>query len=393
MLVGALSGAADATSGGMTGMAFRVHADAGSLGWLVLGVLAMASAMFASVGPGRSAGDRTDRSLAWLAVMTVFVVIAANAGSSAFAAAAADTALLVEVAAIAVWLGIVQARTRIAWTVPRLGVVAALAVLLTGSVLGTVAAWLTFNGDAASAAGPASAHSVVLAVPFVMLAATAAAECAAGQQAVAAEQVTTSGLVQVGALTLAAAALIAGVLTSSLALTEANIPLEIGGIGIFLVRVGPRLLTAGRARGSGIWLVTSAVAMAVDVGLFAHVVYEVGAQRYASLGLVPAWLVFTVDHLTFAGIGGAALYGASAALTGQRDRWPAADIVAVAGLVLGIAGYAVGLGIRSPVEEAASGGAFGLSVLLAVVVTGLRVAVAREPARSPADDGTPMRVP
>ena len=94
----------------------------------------------------------------------------------------------------------------------------------------------------------------------MLLAATAVVEWAAARPSGGYEPVTTAGLAQVGALVVAAAVIIAGVLGSDLALVEANIPLELGGIAIFLIRVGPLLLTAGWARGGRIWLVTSTVA-------------------------------------------------------------------------------------------------------------------------------------
>jgi hypothetical protein len=163
------------------------------------------------------------------------------------------------------------------------------------------------------------------------------------------------------------------VLASNLALTEANIPLLLGGIAIFMVRAGPPLLAAGWLRTSRIWLVTSAFALAVDAGLFAHVVFEVGARRYASAGLVPSWLVFSVDHLTFAGVGTTALLGAIATLCRQEGRWPAVDALAACGLVLGLAGTALGLGIGSVLVQKVAGILLGLSVLAAVTTAALRV--------------------
>jgi hypothetical protein len=319
VLVVAAVGGAETGLGGMHGAALRVHADAGSLGWMTLGTLAVAL--------GMSTSD------------------------------ASTTA-------------------RANWTVPRLGMAAALALLAIIYVMGAISMLAAAFGHAAAVASLAAARSAAAAVPFVVLAATATVEWATASTGEAGETagLSTAGTVQVGALALAAVALIAGVLTSDLPVTEANIPLELAGIAIFLVRVGPRLLTAGWARGSRIWLVTSAVALAADAGLIAHVVFEVGAQRYAYAALVPAWLVFTVDHVTLVGVGTAALLGGIAALTGQQDRWAMADSVAAVGLVLGLAGTAAGLGVGSAVAEALAGTVFGLSLLLAAAVAALRVA-------------------
>jgi hypothetical protein len=384
LLLSAALGGAGAAAGGPTGSALRVHASAGSTGWLALTVLALTLAMVRDVDgrlPGINPAGRwltwLNRLtwlpwLTWLAVAAIAASVAAAPAGSAVASAVTGTVFLPVVVAFAGWAGTSSLRVRVAWTVPRLGMAATVAVLVTGSVLGTIAAWMTASGDAIAAASLAAAQAAGLAVPFVVLAATAIVEWSSAPAATA--PATTAGLVQVGALALAAAATIVGVLTSDLAVTEANVPLVLGGIAIFLFRVGPALLAAGWARSTRIWLVTSAFALAVDAGLFAHVVFEVGAQRYASGGLVPRWLVFSVDHMTFAGVGTTALFGAVAAVAGQQNRWPAADVSAAAGLLLGIAGVALGLGVGSAVIEAASGAVFGLSVLAAAALASLRAA-------------------
>jgi hypothetical protein len=182
-------------------------------------------------------------------------------------------------------------------------------------------------------------------------------------------------LVQAGALALAAVAVTAGMLGRDLALVEANVPLQLAGITIFLVRVGPGLLATGRARSRRIWLVTATVALAVDIGLFAHVVFEIGARRYVYASSVPRWLLFSVDHVTFVAVGTSAVFGAIAVLAaGQADVWPPADAAAATGLVVGLAGSTAGIGVGSAALEAAFASVLGLSVLAATVVAGTRVA-------------------
>jgi len=365
-------GGVEAGSGGPAGRALSVHANAGSVGWMTLWILAVALGMITGDGSGASDHARAGCWLAWAAVAAAAANACADVAGSASASAATATAVLAAAATYVAWLARVSQRTRTAWTVPRLGAAAALAVLMTGFLLATAGAWAAVGRHAGAAASLNAAQSAAIAVPLVMLAATAAVEWASVPEA-AAGPMTTAGLVQVGAFVLAAAATIAGVLSSNLALTEANTSLVLAGIAIFAVRVGPRLLSAGGARGSRVWLTTSALALAVDAGLFLHVVFEVGAQRYASAGLVPLWLVFAVDHVTFAGVGTAALFGAIATLAGHEDRWLMADVVAAAGLVLGLAGVTLGLGSGSTAVEASSAAVVGLSILIAVAVAAGRL--------------------
>jgi len=249
---------------------------------------------------------------------------------------------------------------------------AALIVLVAGSIVGAMAAGAAASGNVVGAASLASSHSAALVVPFVILATTSVLEWSALPPS-SPLPLTTAGLVQVGALALAAAAVIAGVAGHNLALVEANIPLEFGGIAVFLVRAGPLLLAAGWARSSRIWLVTSTVALAADVGLFAHVVFEIGIRRYVSIDTVPQWLLFTVDHVTFVAVGTTALFGAIAAMAGQEDRFPGTDAVTAAALVLGLLAIAAGIGTGSPGIEAVSGTVLGVSVLAATAVAAARI--------------------
>jgi hypothetical protein len=319
------------------------HVQVGVYGWLALAALGVAVGMSGNALPG-------ERWLTWVAVLTATAYLAGLAWAGAALAA---------VAVVLAWLAVASPRQPTAWTVPRLGMAAALAALAAGLVAGSAV-----TGDAAGA----------LVIPFVILASTAASEWAVAGNPATASPVTTAGIVQVGVLALAPLAAVAGMLASNLALTEANVPLQLGGIGVFLVRVGPLLLTAGQTRGARVWLVTCAAALAAYAGLVAHVVFEVGRQRYASANLVPPWLPFAVDHVIFVGVGTTAFFGAIAVLSSPRDRSRVADTAAAATLALGLAGTAAGIGIGSAAAETVGGILLGLAVLAGVAVTGRRIA-------------------
>lgn len=370
---------------GGSGSALIAHVHAGSLGWLTLAALAAALRMVQDGDYDREPGPGQHRlaaPLSGLAVATVAAFVVATAAGSAAAEAWTGTAALLAILGFLAWLVALSRATRTRWVVPQLGMAGALVVLVAGTILGAISAGDTASGNATGAASLGSAHSAVLVVPFVVLAATAVVEWAAARPSGDYEPVTTAGLVQVGALLVAAAVIIAGVLANDLALVEANIPLELGGIAIFLIRVGPLLLTAGWAKGSRIWLVTSNVALAVDAGLFAHVVFEIGARRYVSIDQVPPWLLFTVDHVTFVAVGTTALFGAIAAMARDAEdaRWQRADQLAAAGLLLGLAGMAAGIGAGSAAIEGAFATVLGIALLVAVVVAALRTATITRPA-------------
>jgi hypothetical protein len=354
------------------GPALRAHVHAGSLGWLTLAVLAVAAGMAGGDDRPAAGPARLGDGLSVLTVVTVAAFVIADAAGRAAGEAWTGAAALGAILALAGWLAVAGRRAGTRWTAARLGMAGSLVVLIAGSVIGAASAATAAGGDETGAASLASAHSAAVVVPFVILAVTSVLEWSASPSSGAAP-VTTAGLVQVGALLLAAGAVIAGALVHDLALVEANIPLELGGIVIFLVRVGPPLLAAGWLASGRIWLVISTVALAVDVGLFAHVVFEIGRRRYVSIDTVPEWLLFTVDHVTFVAVGTTAVFGAIAALAGRDSRWPGTDAPAAAGLVLGLVATAAGIGAGSAPLEKASAAVLGVSVLLAVVVAALRV--------------------
>lgn len=376
LLVSAVLGDSAGSGAAGSGPVLRAHVHAGSLGWITLAVLAVAVRM--AGGDGHPAGSsRLAGVLALVTVTAVAAFVVADAAGSAGGQAWTGTIALAAIVAFLAWLAAVSRRARVAWTVPYLSMAVSLAVLVAGSVFGALSAGNAASGHVTAAASLASSHSAILIVPFVILAATSVLEWSALPSP--GSPPTTAGLVQVGTLALAAAAVTGGVAAHDLVLVEANIPLVFAGIAIFLARVGSAVLTAGWARSGRIWLAAGTVAVAVDVGLFAHVVFEIGARRYVSLNLVPQWLLFTVDHVTFVAVGTTALFGAIAAMSGQQDRWLMTDVPAAAGVVLGLAATAAGIGSGSPALERVAATVLGVSVLAGVAVAGLRVAGVTRP--------------
>ena len=367
--------------GASSGPAQRTHVHAGSLGWLTLAVLAVALGMVADDDRCPPRSRRLGNRISWLTVAAVTAFVLADAAGSASAEAWTGTAAVAAILAFLAWLAVIGRRAGAAWTVARLAMAGALAVLMAGSIIGATSAGVGASGNATAAASLASAHSAALVVPFVVLATTSVLEWSVSPSSVP-PPLTTAGLVQVGALVLAAVAVITGVLAHNLALVETNIPLEFGGLAIFLVRVGPLLLAAGWARNSRIWLVLSTVALAVDIGLFAHVVFEIGRRRYVSIDMVPRWLVFTIDHMTFVAVGTTALFGAIAALAGQESSHSITDALAAGGLVLGLVATAASIGAGSASLEAVFTTVLGVSVLFAIAVASRRVLAITSPRRT-----------
>jgi len=374
----ALGTGAGASAGEFLGGGMNAHVHLGSLGWMTLAVLGVAVAMLDE--PSERLHVRLEVALSALALVAVVAFVVATATHAVAGQAWAGTAAMAALMAFVVHLA-VRWRSSPVISEATLAMAAALMVLLGGSVLGVLSASAADSGKLDSASDLASSHAAVLSVPFVLLAGTALVAWSAGDRVhTTPSAVGTAGLVQVGLLLLGAAALFGGALTDSLALVEANVPLQAGGIGLFLVRVGARVLERGWLRRGRAWLVTCSLFLAVEVGLFAHVVFEIGRQRYPSIDLVPEWLLFAVDHVTLVGIGTAALFGAVAAISPRAgELWEATDAPAAAGTAVGLAGMAAGIGVKSQAVEIAFGAISGVSLLVAAAAAARRVHAMRRP--------------
>ena len=225
----------------------------------------------------------------------------------------------------------------VTWSTPRWGIAACTLWLVIGLVIGAMA---TVRGSHASRLG--QIHAAGLTVPFVFLAMTAILEWAA-DPAASRVVATTAGLAQIGLIFLGGLALLAGDATHDLPLLVANVPMEIAGVTIFLVRCGPTIFRSRWWRSPAVWLGLSTISLAIDIGLFAHVVLEVARRRYLYIELVPRWLVFAVDHTTFVAVGSTALFGALASFERGPGVLSTFDLAAASGLVIGLVGTLVGI--------------------------------------------------
>jgi hypothetical protein len=183
---------------------------------------------------------------------------------------------------------------------------------------------------------------------------------------------TTAGTVQVGLVVLSGLCLTAGSLVRNLALVEANVPLVLGGVVVFLARVGPRVFDTGWwRRPQTTWLGISTLFLAADVGLFSHAVYEVGRHRYPSIDQVPTWLVFAVDHITFVAVMTTALFGTIASQeTGAVWGW--SDVPAAWGIAIGLIGSTAAIGAGNQASEDVFISILGLAVGVATIAALLR---------------------
>lgn len=329
LLVTAVSGALDGA--GLLRTA-GLHGPAGTLGWLGLGVLAIATVILPLPATRYGATH-----LGWLpvAALSGYALATWTDVAERVAAVLALAAILGFAAAL-----VAGARGAAPLTVPQLGVAAAVAILASVPVLA-----LLPEVDAGRVpfrlAGARSPSIAALAV----LAGTALAEqrLAAPRRAASDD---TWGLAQVLLFVVGWVALLAGAAADSLELLVASAGIHVVAVVAFLARLASRW-QADR------WAAAALLYLAAYVGLLAHLAAGVAGGRYLDAGLVPEWLLFAVDHVVFVGVVANLLLGLQRAT--RAVFWA---------VNLGLVGAAVGLAADAAFLARPAAAVLGLGLAL-----------------------------
>jgi cbb3-type cytochrome oxidase subunit 1 len=252
------------------------HVHAGTLGWITLAVIGASLLLFTDGQDPTPAERRGAQRLSILASVAIGLYVLAFWSGSGIQRPIAGTLVFVAVLWLYAWvLGRIR---RGGLTIPRFAMAAALTSLVIGAVFGILLGLFLARGNvpglADRIAGRLSdAHPGTMVIGYLLLAGTAIAEWLLRREH---RPLSASrwGVVQVLAIFLAGAILIVGFLSENEDLAAVNLPLELLGVGIFLVRMWPDVRprtwaaadAAGRfARWGVAWLI-------VNLGLLAYVV-------------------------------------------------------------------------------------------------------------------------
>lgn len=227
------------------------------------------------------------------------------------------------------------------FSVPRLGLLAAITTLAVGAVLGVLLGLdIARDGGDLLPEGAYDAHPATMVVGFLIPIGMALTEWRLFPGRVN-ERAGRLGVAQVALPFLGGVLIMLGALLDVEALIIANVPAEIVGVGIFLKRMWPAIREVSWTEGYGRGHVVSAFAIVADIAL---IFYLVGKYE-GDFDLVPEHMILALDHVMFVGVMTNAIFGlVDAATTGAR-RSPSTvpDNVLFWGLNIGIAGFAVGL--------------------------------------------------
>lgn len=349
------------------------HVHAGTLGWISLAVFAACGWVF---GPGSTELEkRIWRASAWGAILVVpLYVLSFWSGIMALRAILA----IPVTAAIGGFLWWIALRSRAGWTIPRLGLAAAVLTLTVGAVFGSLVqiqlALATHYVRTSEALG---AHVTAMAFSYLVLVGMALAEW---HLLPAADRLSRAGLVQVGALFIGGLLLTAGALTSIQALLMANTLFQLVAVAIFVARLArPVLATDWLAVGPARHFGLAAAFVVVDVALLIYLIAQLVSGAYGdaedlTLLTIPPWLVFALDHAIFLGVMSNAIFGLLAILTrGRGLAAPWADQVVFWGMNVGLVGFVVGLALESTIAKQVFSPIMGVSILVGLAVHGLRL--------------------
>ncbi len=349
--------------------ALMAHVHAGTLGWITLSVMAATLILFGSDdGPLQSA----PRVLAPVLALTVVVYVAVFASSTDLIRPVVGSVTGAVITAFAVWAA-VRSR-RLVLSTPRLGLLIALFTSVAGAVLGVLWGILIATGDRVLPAGGEPSHPATMVIGFLLPTGMALAEWHLHPGS-ADRPADRAGKAQMGVLFAGAVLVIVGILTDTPPIVGLSLPLEIAAVVLFWRRLGPAVRAASWTTASiDRWFAASAVAVVVNLAYFAFLIV-----RYeGDFDLAPERLILALDHIMFIGVTTTAIFGLLE-LLGRPVGRPAAEVV-FWGVVVGLAGFVLGLWTDLVWFERLSTPVLGAGILTGVAVHARDLFVRRLPA-------------
>jgi hypothetical protein len=263
---------------------------------------------------------------------------------------------------------------QVTMTVPRVAMLASLAALLVGAVLGILLGLRIAGRAGGVPEGAGSAHPASLVINYLLLAGMAMIEWHLRGADADQPRATRLGIAQVVLVFTAGLFLMFGLLLDVTVLNILNLPFELAGVVIFLVRLRREIPRISLAGGTARYFGAALVFMLVNIGLLVFLI-----ANYADApDTIPAGLLVSLDHTMFIGVMTNSLVGLLLVATaGARAVWPWAEQVVFWFLNAGLAVFVVGLLADSAALKRAGTPVMGLGILLALLVQSLRMAEVR----------------
>jgi len=354
------------------------HVHTGTMGWITLAVLGATLWLF-SAGAAPSAGQ--GGTLRWLGVIALIAVPIYGIlfyFSEPNIGAIFGSFVLVVILGFFVW-AVAQSR-HFRLTTPHLALLAALATLTVGAVLGVLLQAYLGGSVQFLPEGAFASHGGTMVTGYLILAGMAITEWGLGTSQ-GHQPLSKAGIAQVALPFAGGISLLIGALLDIFPLILLIVPLQLAGTIIYLIRVGPRIVRARWREGGGTRLFgLSAVYLAINVGIIAYLI-----ANYADrIEEIPSWLIFALDHSVFIGVMTYGLFGMIyEASRERRSFWPWADHVLFWGVSVGLVGFVTGLVLQEATFKQLFTPIMGVSILLAMLTYSVRLSTRPPPQPSP----------
>ncbi|MFQ5874424.1 MAG: hypothetical protein ACE5JL_11575, partial [Dehalococcoidia bacterium] len=315
------------------------HVHAGTLGWITLSVFGAVIWLFL----GREAADAAQASrIHWL---TVYAILAVLLYVIAFYADIGEilpvVGSLVFVAIVAfLILAVVQSR-KTTMTIPHVLILAAMINLTLGAIIGVLmGVGIALAEPRLLTVGAFIGHTSAMVIGYLILVGMAITEWRLVRPQVPAST-DRLGLAQVIFPFVGGLTLIAGAIFDVFALIVLNVPFEIVGVAIYLVRIGRKIGHAlWLGRGPAPLFGMSALFLVINIGVLVYLIVNY-ADRFEQ---IPLGLVFAMNHIMFIGVMTNALFGLVSELHPERQGvYPLAEWSIFGGMNVGLVGFAFGL--------------------------------------------------
>ena len=316
------------------------HVHAGTLGWITLSIFGGAMWMFGSPD------DRSSSTLANFSIVALALyVLAFWSGDLLGTEESVQRPIggtLAFIAMVWMFVWVLRKKRGQTWNVTELGLSLALFFLVIGAVLGVLLG-LQLSGTevvpAESADRLGEAHPAAMVIGYVILAAVALVEWLIRKGDVPSISASRAGMVQMLLIFLAGLLGMVGFLMDNDALIQANVPLEVVGLIILLVRLRT-FLAPSQWRGGSIVEVmprVSVIGLVAGIVLLAYVVsLFVGG---AEIEEVLPWLL-ALDHTNFILVVTNLIFAMMAISSDVSER---ANRVIFWGTNVGAIGFVIGL--------------------------------------------------
>lgn len=344
--------------------AILTHVHAGTLGWLTLGVMATTLWVFSDngempVSPGAS------RAFAWFAAAAIVAYVVAFYSGNITARAIFAIPVLTAIVWFLGWIWVALGSGP--RSLPRVGIVAAIFMLLVGGTIGTLLQiqLATGTGIFPADGDVVGGHAVAMVFSYLILFGMVVAEWRLVGSTPG--RLPRGGVAQISLLVVNGVVAIIALIFTLQPLLPLSILLEVGAVVIFLVRLGGPILrtpwaVAGAARqfgASAVFIVVDIILVAVTIAIFISV--EGDIDRF------PAGVLIATDHVTFIGVMTNALFALLLTAT-QRgtDGGRVLAQVTFWGMNIGLVGFLVGLLAEITILKQIFTPIMGLSILVAI---------------------------